>query len=102
MFYYVYILRCKDGKFFTGITKNLKTEIDCLKNGSDRKNYTFNRRPFVLEWYQTFHNLEQALAIKKKLSGWSGQKKKAFLEKNFDHIQTLAECRNATHHKYKP
>ncbi len=102
MLYYVFILRCKDGRFFTGITTDLKKEIERHQNGVNRKNYTFYRRPVVLEWYQTFHNEEQALAIKKKLTGWSGQKKEAFLQKNFEHIQTLAECRNATHHKYKP
>lgn len=102
MFFYVFILRCKDGRFYTGITTDLKKEIENHENGVNRKSFTFYRRPLILEWYQTFTNRDQALAIKKKLTGWSAQKKQAFLEKNFDHIITLAECRNATHFKYKP
>ena len=28
--------------------------------------------------------------------------KEALIKGDFDMIETLAECRNATHHKYKP
>lgn len=81
MFHYVFILRCKDGRFFTGITTDLAREMDYHQKGINKKCYTYPRRPVILEWYQTFSNYQQAMAIKRKLSGWSGQKKAAFLEK---------------------
>ena len=102
MFHYVYILRCKDGQFFTGITTDLKKEILNHQNGINRKSYTYNRRPITLEWFQVFTDRNLAEEVKRKLKGWSGQKKKAFLENNIEQMQNLAECRNATHYKYKP
>lgn len=30
------------------------------------------------------------------------KKKEALINNDFDLLQTLAECRNATHHNYKP
>ena len=45
---------------------------------------------------------EQAIYFEKKLKKWSKAKKEALIKGDFDLLQTLAECRNATHHKYKP
>lgn len=59
--------------------------------------YTFNKRPVYLEWYEDFTEPNQAIYFEKKLKKWSKQKKEALIKGNFDLIQTLAECRNATH-----
>jgi putative endonuclease len=55
-----------------------------------------------LEWYQDFTEPNQAIYFEKKLKGWSKAKKEALIKGDFDMIETLAECRNATHFKYKP
>ena len=51
---------------------------------------------------QSFMDVNQAIWFEKKIKGWTHAKKKALIIGDFDLIQLLAECRNATHWKYKP
>ena len=52
------------------------------------------------------NNLKKSISkleeFEKKLKKWSRLKKQALIDENFERIQDLSECRNATHHKYKP
>ena len=100
-FYNVYILRCSDNSLYTGITNDLERRVN---EHNDRKfpaAYTFKRRPVVLVWYQDFTEPNQEIYFEKKLKGWSKANKEALIKGDFDMIETLAECRNATHYKYK-
>jgi len=101
-FYYVYILRCRDNSLYTGITSNLERRIDEHNAGKYTDAYTFSRRPVTLAFYQDFIEPNQAIYFEKKLETWSKSKKEALIKGDFDMIQTLAECRNATHSDYKP
>jgi putative endonuclease len=40
--------------------------------------------------------------LEKKLRGWSRKKKEALINGDYDMLHTLAECRNATHYRYRP
>lgn len=101
-FYYVYILRCSDNSLYVGITNDLERRVNEHNDGKLPDAYTFKRRPVVLEWFQDFTEPNQAIYFEKKLKKWSKAKKEALIKGDFDMIETLAECRNATHHKYKP
>jgi putative endonuclease len=101
-FYYVYILRCIDNSLYVGITNDIERRVNEHNDGKLPSAYTFKRRPVVLEWFQDFTEPNQTIYFEKKLKGWSKQKKEALIKGDFDMIETLAECRNATHHKYKP
>ncbi len=101
-FYYVYILRYNDNSLYTGITNNLERRLNEHNDGRLPNAYTFKRRSVILEFYQEFMEAEQAIYFEKKLKKWSKSKKEALIKGDFDLLQTLAECRNATHHKYKP
>ncbi len=100
--YFVYILKCKDNSLYTGITNNLDLRLSQHKVGKWRSAYTFNRRPVKLVFYQKFHDVVQAIYFEKKIKGWSAEKKWALINGDYYMLQILAECRNATHHKYKP
>ncbi|HMI06079.1 MAG TPA: GIY-YIG nuclease family protein [Flavobacterium sp.] len=100
-FYYVYILKCKDNSLYTGITNDLERRINEHNDGKLRKAYTFSRRPVQLKFYQEFTEPNQAIYFEKKLKNWSKLKKEALIAGDFDLLQTLAECRNATNSKYK-
>ena len=52
-------------------------------------------------FYQEFTEPAQAIYFEKKFKGWSKAKKEALIKGDFDMIQTLAECRNATNSNYK-
>jgi putative endonuclease len=101
-FYYVYILKCSDNSLYTGITNDLERRINEHNDGKLVNAYTFSRRPVELVWLQEFTEPNQAIYFEKKLKKWSKQKKEALINGNFDLIQTLSECRNATHSDYKP
>ena len=101
-FYYVYILRCNDNSLYVGITNDLERRVNEHNDGKLPDAYTFKRRPVVFEWFQDFTDPNQAIYFEKKLKKWSKAKKEALIKGDFDMIETLAECRNATHHKYKP
>jgi putative endonuclease len=100
--YYVYILRCKDNSLYTGTTSNLDKGLTEHNNGKYKEAYTWKRRPVTLAFSQGFTEVNQAIHFEKKLKKWSKAKKEALIKGDFDLIQTLAECRNATHYNYKP
>ncbi len=101
-YYYVYILKCSDNSYYTGITNNLEKRFKEHQLGNKKDSYTFKRRPLSLEFYQEFNDVLQAIYFEKKIKGWTRAKKKALIEGNYDMLQILSECRNATHYKYKP
>lgn len=101
-FYYVYILLCTDGLTYTGITDNIARRLSEHQNGTTKTAFTYRRRPVQLILQQEFNDVLQAIYFEKKLKKWSAKKKIALANSDFDLLQILAECRNATHHDYNP
>lgn len=59
MFYYTYVLRSrKDGKMYTGFTKNLKLRLESHKRGSVPS--TRDRRPLDFIYYEACLNQDDA------------------------------------------
>lgn len=59
---FVYIVRCRDGSYYTGWTNNLSKRIK-EHNESDRgAKYTRGRRPVVLVYYEAFDTPEEAMS----------------------------------------
>jgi putative endonuclease len=100
--YYVYILKCSDGLLYTGITNDVFRRFEEHQKGLNKSCFTFKRRPLELIFNQVFNVVEQAIYFEKKIKKWSGKKKLALANDDFDMIKILAECRNATHSKYNP
>ena len=98
--YYVYILKCADSSFYTGITSNLEQRFHEHAYGKYKDCYTYRKRPVELIFYETFTDVLQAIYFEKKLKGWTRAKKQALINGNYDMLQILAECRNASHFKY--
>ena len=99
-FYYVYILKCSDGSFYTGITNNIELRLQQHQSGIQKNSYTYNKRPVQLEFCEEFGDVLQAISFEKKIKGWTRAKKSALIAGDVDMLQVLAECRNASHHKY--
>ncbi|WP_299556261.1 GIY-YIG nuclease family protein [Seonamhaeicola sp.] len=98
--YYVYILKCADGSYYIGITNNLDQRLTYHQLGKNINCYTYRRRPLEMKFYQVFNDVLQAIYFEKKLKKWTRAKKEALINGDFDMLQILAECRNATHYKY--
>lgn len=64
----LYILQCKDGTLYTGITDNLQRRLNAHKEGKGAK-YTRGRAPLVLRYLEECeshsHALKRELQIKK-------------------------------------
>ena len=81
--YFVYILLCSDNSYYTGITNNLQKRFYEHKEGTDPKAYTFKRRPLKLVFYETFNDVNQAIAFEKQVKGWRRAKKEAIINDNW-------------------
>ena len=57
---YTYILRCSDGTYYTGWTKDLEKRLAAHNAGTAAK-YTKPRRPVVLIYHETFPTKEAAM-----------------------------------------
>ncbi len=100
--YYVYMLKCNDNLIYTGVTNDIARRYEEHQQGRNKSSFTYKRRPVTLIWHEVFNDIEQAIAFEKKLKKWSSKKKLALASENYDMIQALAECRNASHFKYNP
>lgn len=73
---YVYVLKCSDGTYYTGITSNLEKRMLGHTNGKHKDSYTFSRRPVELVFYVKFTNIALAIQKEKQIKKWSKAKKK--------------------------
>ena len=78
-FYYVYILKCCDDSYYTGITNNLDKRINQHKLGLNKDCYTFKRRPLEIKFHETFNDVLQAIYFEKKIKKWTRSKKEALI-----------------------
>ena len=100
--YYVYIVKCSDGYLYTGITNDISRRVTEHNAGTIKSAYTYSRRPVKLVFYQEFSDAEQAIVFEKKIKKWSRAKKEALITENYEALQILSECRNVSHHDFKP
>ena len=96
----VYIVRCRDGSFYTGITNDLELRIAQHNAGIVRTCYTYKRRPVELVFAYGFDDRYLAIEFEKQIKGWSRAKKEALLQWDWDKIHTLARCKNTTSHTF--
>ncbi len=90
MAFWVYILRCSDGSYYTGHTDNLEERIGKHKTGAILSCYTFKRRPIELVFSQEFSTREQALSSEQQIKGWSRKKKEAMIRNDWAEVSRLA------------
>ena len=91
MSYFVYILRCSNGTFYTGNTSNLDLRISQHKSGYDPKSYTYRLRPITLVWSMEFPNRYDALNVERQIKGWSHAKKQALINNDFQLIHEIVK-----------
>jgi putative endonuclease len=90
---FVYILRCADGSYYVGSTRiELETRIG-QHNAGHFGGYTATRRPVMLVWSQDFDRITDAIAIERKLKGWSRAKKEALIAGDYALLHELARYR---------
>ncbi len=88
--YYVYMLRCIDGTFYTGVTNDVDRRFGEHVAGFDPGCYTYTRRPLRLIYAGEFDDPNAAIAFEKQLKGWSHKKKRAFADRDWPLLVRLA------------
>ena len=97
--YSVYILKCSDSSYYTGVTNDIERRIFEHNSGESKGAYTHSRRPVALVFHYQFNDINDAIAIEKQIKGWTRKKKEALIKEDWHGLKVLAECLNKTSHK---
>lgn len=89
--YFVYILRCRDNSYYTGVTNNVEGRLFDHQQGIDPKAYTFKRMPVKLVFYEMFNDINQAIAFEKQVKGWRREKKEAIIRGDWELLPELSK-----------
>ncbi len=89
-YFSVYILRCKDGSYYTGHTDNLEKRIS-EHRAKKYCNYTEIRLPVEVVFVQHFTTRNEAFVAERKIKKWSRKKKEALIRGSWDDISTLCK-----------
>jgi putative endonuclease len=76
---YTYILKCKDGTFYTGWTNNLEKRLKDHNEGKGAK-YTKARRPVELVYYETFETKEETMSREYTIKQMSRSEKETLIQ----------------------
>ncbi len=80
---FAYILRCADGSYYVGSTRDLVQRMD-EHHAGDGGAHTSAHRPVELVWYAEFALLTEAFAWERRVHGWSRAKKEALIDGRWD------------------
>jgi putative endonuclease len=87
--YYVYILKCSDGSYYTGSTNDLSRRFLEHQTGASPSSYTFSRRPVELVWSEEVETYHEALTHEHQIKGWNRAKKEALIRDDWDGIHQI-------------
>ena len=83
MDWWVYILRCGDGSFYTGIATNVDRRLKTHQSGRGAR-YTRGRGPLELWWQEGPMTHQEALKAERRVKRFSHQRKSALGGRNED------------------
>jgi putative endonuclease len=76
--FFVYIVACADGTYYTGFTPCLARRIRIHNKGKGAK-YTRDRRPVRLVWHKRYRNFKPAFLEEKRIKALSRRQKEALV-----------------------
>ncbi|MGC5221995.1 GIY-YIG nuclease family protein [Micromonospora sp. DT81.3] len=91
---YMYIVRCRDGAYYTGSTlKDPEARVWEHNHDEDyAARYTIKRRPVVLVYVESFARIDDAFRREKQVQKWSRAKKEALVEGRLDDLPGLSRA----------
>jgi len=72
--YYVYILLCKDGSYYTGYAKDVKRRVEQHRKGQGAK-YTRMHKPEKMAYIEKFESRGEAMKREREIKSLSHNKK---------------------------
>jgi predicted GIY-YIG superfamily endonuclease len=88
--FWTYMLHCDDRSFYVGHTDNLEARISAHSSGAVR-GYTASRLPVALVWSEQFPTRLEALAMERRIKGWTRAKKMALIRDDGGEISRLGK-----------
>ena len=76
--WFLYILQCKDGSFYTGVTKDLQRRLK-MHNAGKASHYTRSRRPVKLLYQESYASRTQVLVRECAVKAFSRKKKEELI-----------------------
>ncbi|MFN3635680.1 MAG: GIY-YIG nuclease family protein [Rhizobium rhizophilum] len=86
----VYILRCSDGSYYTGLTKQPIEARIWEHNAGTYDGYTAKRRPVELVFTESYDRILDAIARERQIKGWNRQKKEALIAYAYEALPDLS------------
>ncbi len=86
----VYMLRCADGSYYVGLTRNGIDKRLAEHQSGVFAGYTSKRRPVELVWCQQFIWLKDAIVCERQLKGWRREKKEALIRGDVEALKVLS------------
>ncbi|KXK08008.1 MAG: GIY-YIG nuclease superfamily protein [Microgenomates bacterium OLB22] len=80
MFWYTYILICRDNSYYVGITNNIEKRV-ILHNSGKGSKYLLSKLPVTLAYSETYPNKSAARKREVQLKGWSRIKKEQLISR---------------------
>jgi len=91
---HVYILRCADGRYYTGSTRiSLEARL-AEHNAGTYNGFTAKRLPVTLVWSESLGRIDDAIVVERRIKGWSRAKKDALICGDWDEVSRLAKRRS--------
>ncbi len=93
MTFFLYVLRCADGSYYTGTFRgdDVATRVSEHNSSHYPDAYTAKRRPVVLVYSETFESIADAVAAERQVKGWSRAKKEAMIDRRWKDLPWLAK-----------
>ena len=86
---WMYILKCADGSYYVGSTKNLDLRIAQHQTGKGSR-YTSGRLPVELVYGEEYDRVADAYSREKQVQNWGRAKREALINGNLDVLPPLA------------
>ena len=80
--WYVYILLCSDGTYYTGVTTDLNRRLEEHNTSSRGAKYTKSRRPVRLIYFSEYDNRSSAQRAEYRLKKRSKQQKEQIINQS--------------------
>jgi putative endonuclease len=77
--FFVYIVECADGTYYTGFTPDLERRIQLHNSGKGAK-YTRDRRPVKLIWHKEFKYFKTAFFREKQVKALKRKEKESLVK----------------------
>ncbi|PZO76090.1 MAG: hypothetical protein DI629_16415 [Mesorhizobium amorphae] len=86
----VYMLRCADGSYYVGSTKQGIEARVWEHNNLPLASYTASRRPVELVWTESYERILDVIARERQIKGWGRRKKERLIAMDYDGLPALS------------